>query len=85
LVDYFGAILERRPEDWDGTMAQFKALPGDDYQVPTLIARDGLHPSNPSTWANDFSVVGLSRNGFTLRNHLTLGAYAEVIGAVLQP
>jgi hypothetical protein len=29
LVDYCGAVLERRPGDWDGT----------------LISKDGVHPS----------------------------------------
>jgi len=47
LVDYFTAILDRRPDDWDGALPQFAQAPGDEYQVPTLIARDGVHPSNP--------------------------------------
>jgi lysophospholipase L1-like esterase len=47
LVDYQAEILKRRPEDWDGTLSKFKDPPGDDYQVPTLLARDGVHPSNP--------------------------------------
>jgi lysophospholipase L1-like esterase len=47
LIDYFGEILTRRPDDWDGSLPQFKASPGDEYQVLTLIARDGVHPSNP--------------------------------------
>jgi lysophospholipase L1-like esterase len=85
LVDYFAEILKRRPDDWDGALPQFKNAPGDEYQVPTLIARDGVHPSNASAWANDFSADGLSRNGFSLRNYLTLHAYAEVIAKVLEP
>ena len=47
LVDYFAEILKRRPDDWDGSSAKFKNIPGGDYDVPTLIARDGVHPSNP--------------------------------------
>jgi hypothetical protein len=84
LVNYFAEILKRRPEDWDGSMAQFKGRPGDEYQVPTLIARDGVHPSNPSRYANDFSEEALRTNGFSLRNYLTLLAYAEVIEKILQ-
>jgi lysophospholipase L1-like esterase len=84
LVDYFAAILERRPEDWDGALPQFKNAPGDEYQVPTLIARDGVHPSNPRQFG-DYSEASLRNNGFALRNVLTLRAYAEVIERVLQP
>ena len=84
LVDYFAAILERRPEDWDGTLPQFKQTPGDEYQVPTLIARDGVHPSNPRAFA-DYSDESLRHNGFALRNYLTLTAYSAMIENVLQP
>lgn len=84
LVDYFAAILERRPEDWDGALAQFKQTPGDEYQVPTLIARDGVHPSNPRPFA-DYSDESLRCNGFALRNYLTVLAYAAVIEKVLPP
>lgn len=84
LVDYFAAILERRPEDWNGTLPQFKETPGDVYQVPTLISRDGVHPSNPRAFS-DYSEASLRRNGFALRNYLTLLAYAAVIEKVLQP
>jgi len=84
LVDYFAAILERRPDDWDGALPQFKQTPGDEYQVPTLIARDGVHPSNPRLFG-DFSDASLRHNGFALRNYVTLLAYAAVIENVLQP
>ena len=55
LSDYQAEILRRRPDDWDGAMAKFKAVPGDEYNVPTLLARDGIHPSNPRKYAGDFS------------------------------
>jgi lysophospholipase L1-like esterase len=84
LIDYHGEILKHRPEDWDGTLPQFKQTPGDEYQVPTLIARDGLHPSNSKPYVNDFSEEALKCNGFTLRNYLTLRAYADVIRLVLK-
>jgi len=85
LVDYAAEILQRRPDDWDGSLPQFKGLPGDEYQVPTLISRDGVHPSNPKPWVSDYSKEGLRHNGYTLRNYLTLLAYAEVIDQVLAP
>jgi hypothetical protein len=84
LVDYFSGILERCPEDWDGALPQFKHTPGDDYQVPTLIARDGIHPSNPRAFA-DYSDASLRCNGYALRNYLKVLAYGEVIDRILQP
>ncbi len=82
LIDYQAEILKRRPDDWDGTLPQFKDVPGSEYDVPTLIARDGVHPSNPKAH-QDFSEDSQSRNGFLLRNALTLAAYSEVIERVL--
>lgn len=82
LSDYFAEIRKRRPDDWDGALPKFKDLPGNEYEVPTLIARDGVHPSNPQKFTNDFSEEALRSNGFTLRNYLTLRAYAEVIEKV---
>ena len=84
LINYFAEILKRRPEDWDGSLPQFQGA-GSEYQVLTLIARDGVHPSNPSQYANDFSDEALRNNGYSLRNHLTLLAYADVIEKVLHP
>src|SRR5207253_3907055 len=46
---------------------------------PTIRSRDGVHPSFPSAYRNDYSDEGLSKSGYTLRNYLTLLAYAEVI------
>jgi len=83
LVDYHAEILRRRPDDWDGAAEKFSPYEG--YQVPTLISRDGVHPSNPREFVNDFSAEGLRSNGFTLRNYLTLLRYAEVIRWVLRP
>ncbi len=80
LVDYFGEIVKRRPDDWDGSLAKFKDIPGDTYNVPTLIARDGVHPSNTP---GDYSAEGLNKNGYALRSYLTLRAYAGVIRHVL--
>jgi len=85
LSDSFGEIIKRRPDDWDGALPKFKELPGDEYQVPTLIARDGVHPSNPKPFADDYAEQALRNSGYGLRNFLTLMAYAEVINKVLQP
>ena len=83
LIDYHAEILRRRPDDWDGALAKFKDLPGDEYNVPTLISRDGVHPSNPRKYAGDFSEEALRSNGYGLRSYLTLLKYAEVIDKVL--
>jgi lysophospholipase L1-like esterase len=82
LVDYQAEILRRRPTDWDGSLPQFKDFAADGYQVPTLVSGDGVHPSNPAKHA-DYSPEALDRNGYQLRNVLTLRAYAEVIQRVL--
>jgi lysophospholipase L1-like esterase len=83
LIDYQAEILKRRPNDWDGTLPEFKDIK-DVYEVPTLISRDGVHPSNPKAH-RDFSEESLNKNGFLLRNYLTLLTYAEVIEHVLAP
>jgi GDSL-like Lipase/Acylhydrolase family len=77
LCDYHAAVLERRPDDWDGSAKEFKKY--STYEVPTLISTDGVHPSNPSKYAGDYSAEGLKSNGFVLRNHVTLTSYAAVI------
>jgi lysophospholipase L1-like esterase len=85
LIDYFTEVLKRRPGDWDGTLRRFSGSPGNEYQVPTLMARDGVHPSNPTKLINDFSEEALKTSGYGLRNYLTLLGYALVIERVLQP
>ena len=81
LVDFHAEILKRRPDDWDGALDRFGAHKG--YDVPTLIARDGVHPSNPKAYQADYSTEALNNNGFSLRNYLVLMKYAEVIRRVL--
>ncbi len=82
LIDYQAEVLRRRPDDWDGSLPQFKDYAADGYQVPTLISGDGVHPSNPAKHA-DYSPAALDRNGYQLRTVLTLRAYADVIRLVL--
>ena len=41
LVDYHAEVLTRRPNDWDGATDGFRVFQG--YDVPTLLARDGVH------------------------------------------
>ncbi len=81
LVDYHAEILKRRPDDWDGALEKFNQYKG--YDVPTLIARDGVHPSNPKQYAGDYSAEALRHNGFSLRNYGVLMKYAEIIDRVL--
>jgi lysophospholipase L1-like esterase len=83
LVDYQAEILKRRPDDWDGSLPKFKNVKGSEYEVPTLIARDGVHPSNPRAY-QDYSAKSLRSNGYALRNYLTLLAYADVVRNVLR-
>jgi hypothetical protein len=83
VVDYFAEVVKRRPDDWDGSLAKFKEVPGRTYEVPTLISRDGVHPSFPEKY-RDFSEESLRSNGYGLRSYVTLLAYAEVIREVLQ-
>jgi hypothetical protein len=81
VCDYSAECLQRRPEDWDGAADKFKEYK--DYDVPTLLARDGVHPSNPKAYSNDYSDEGLRSNGFVLRNYASLHSYAAVIRNVL--
>lgn len=80
LVDYHREILKRRPEDWDGALDRFKG--SDTYEVATLVSRDGVHPSYPKRFQNDYSEEGLRSSGYTLRNYLTLLKVAEVLEAL---
>jgi lysophospholipase L1-like esterase len=81
LTDYHAEILKRRPDDWDGALDKFAAHEG--YDVPTLVCRDGVHPSNPQAYFGDYSEEALNTNGFSLRNYMVLMEYAEVIAKVL--
>jgi lysophospholipase L1-like esterase len=86
LVDFHAEILTRRPNDWDGAADEFRMFDG--YDVPTLLARDGVHPSAPRSYQNDYSKRALRCHGYSLRNYLVLMKYAEVIdvlGASGQP
>ncbi len=85
LCDYYQAVMDRRPDDWDGRLEKFKGVPGGTYEVPTLISRDGVHPSNPKQWQGDYSEEGLKHNGFVLRNYVVLHAYADLVRKVLKP
>lgn len=82
LVDFYAHVINRRPDDWDGSLPQFDGC--SQWEVPTLISRDGVHPSNPQQWKNDYSEEGVCRNGYVLRSYLTLMAYAEVINVVIK-
>jgi hypothetical protein len=77
LSDYHAEILKRRPDDWDGATEKFSAHNG--YDVPTLISRDGVHPSHPAKYRDDYSDEALRCDGYGLRNYLVLMKYALVI------
>jgi len=77
LIDYHSEILKRRPADWDGALDKFSQYKG--YDVPTLLARDGVHPSNPKECCDDYSEEGLKCCGFSLRNYHVLMKYADVL------
>jgi hypothetical protein len=83
LVDYHAEILKRRPDDWDGALEKFAAYK--DYEAPTLLSRDGVHPSYPKPWQGDYSEEALSKNGYGLRSYMALMKYAEVVREVLKP
>jgi lysophospholipase L1-like esterase len=85
LIDYQAEILKRRPTDWDGSLPQFREAAREDaYQVPTLIAGDGVHPSSPAKYG-EWSEECLRHNGYALRSYLTLMKYAEVLRTVIEP
>jgi lysophospholipase L1-like esterase len=77
LIDFHSEILKRRPEDWDGAMDKFAQYKG--YDVTTLLARDGVHPSNPQKYVGDYSEESLKCSGYCLRSYLALMKYAEVL------
>ena len=81
LIDLHAHVLNRRPNDWDGSLAPFEGF--SQWEVPTLISKDGVHPSNPRAWQSDYTEEGLARNGNVLRTYLALMAYAEVIDVVI--
>jgi hypothetical protein len=82
LIDYQAEVLKRRPDDWNGALPKFKEHAKDVYNVPTLIAADGVHPSFPAKHA-DYSADALNSNGYQLRTVLTLRAYSDVVRLVL--
>jgi lysophospholipase L1-like esterase len=77
LIDFHAEILKRRPDDWDGALEKFARYEG--YDVPTLLARDGIHPSHSQSYHDDYSPDALSCCGYSLRNYLVLMAYADVL------
>ncbi|MHC4463391.1 MAG: GDSL-type esterase/lipase family protein [Planctomycetota bacterium] len=77
LIDFHSEILKRRPGDWDGALDKFARYKG--YDVPTLLARDGIHPSNPKKYDSDYSDKALRCCGYSLRNYLVLMKYAELL------
>ncbi len=77
LTDFHSEILKRRPADWDGALDKFAQYRG--YDVPTLLSRDGVHPSHPKKYRDDYSEDALKCCGYSLRNYLVLMKYADVL------
>ena len=46
------------------------------------MAQDGVHPSAPRWYQDDYSEKALRNHGYDLRNYLVLMKYAEVIEAL---
>lgn len=72
LIDYYGEILARRPEDWDGS----------------LISKDGVHPSAKSGSAGSASeptAENLRSVGYLLRSWLSVQKIGEVRAKSLTP
>lgn len=89
VIDYYNAVLSRNPgTSWDGYPV-YTANPGaygDEYQVTTLISGDGIHPSNPGAYTSNFSADALGKNGYNLRNYVTLLKSYEVYqNAIVTP
>lgn len=52
--------------------------------MPTLVSRDGVHPSNPQEFAGDYSAEALRTSGYGLRSYLTLMKFAEVVEKAIE-
>ncbi len=87
LIDLWAEMVRRRPDDWDGKLPKFQQFvtreQGGTYNAPTMIAGDGIHPSAPKRFRDDWSEQGLTHNGFVLRNFLTLKKWHEIYQKVL--
>ena len=84
LIDLYREMVTRRPNDWDGRLKKFDEGGWKGYNVPTMIARDGIHPSFPSKYQRDWSDEGLRRCGLGLRNYLTLKMWHDIYQKVLK-
>jgi MYXO-CTERM domain-containing protein len=85
LIEYHDECTTRHPHNpptdtWDGADPMWRPYSG--YQVPTMIAEDGVHPSNWDPGRSNFG-DGLNTNGFNLRNWLTLHMCYDVYNAVI--
>jgi len=88
LIELHDEMTTRHPHNpptdtWDGADAMWSAYSG--YEVPTSVARDGVHPSNYSGGKSDFSEAALNVNGFNLRNQMTVLSAHEVYEKVIVP
>jgi len=83
LIDLWAEMVRRRGDDWDGRDKKWAEGGWSGYNVPTMIARDGIHPSFPKTYQKDWTDEGLNSCGLGLRNYLTLKLWYELYQKVL--
>lgn len=81
VCDYFGAIIQRRPDDYDGSLPQFAEFHDRSkrFEAPTLLSGDGEHPSAPKAFLEDYSEEALKTSGCGLHTYVTALSYADVI------
>ena len=84
LIDYYAETMRRRPDDWNGRLKKFDEGGWKGYNVPTIVSRDGTHPSNPKKYVGDWSEEALNCSGYGLRDYMTLRMYYQVITKVFQ-
>jgi hypothetical protein len=84
LIDYYAETMRRRPDDWNGRLKKFDEGGWKGYNVPTIVSRDGTHPSNPKKYRGDWSEEALNSSGYGLRDYMTLRTYYQVISKVFQ-
>lgn len=88
VIDLWGEMIRRRPDDWDGRLEKFRddiaKEKGGVYNAPTMIAGDGIHPSFPAAYRDDWSEEALRHCGLGLRNYLTLKTWYKVYQNVLR-
>ena len=92
LIDYQGAILARAPNgSWNGADvfqkggANAQTNKADPYDVPRLIAGDGIHPSNPKASQRRGSTTRPCKRTATCSGYRTLRTLTRSTNAFFDP